>query len=97
MKQPNSKNTPTPRRHALFALGLALISQSVLATPGQSQLSTVQAWLLAVGGTLITIAVMYVGLKMAFQKTPFHELSHVLIGGIIFGCAPMLAALFISG
>lgn len=97
MKRQHSQETPAMRRQALVALGLALISQSVLATPGQSQLSTLQTWLLAAGGIIITIACMYVGLQMTFRKTPFHELSHVLLGGIIFGCAPMLASMLISG
>ncbi|MFT3960907.1 TrbC/VirB2 family protein [Propionivibrio sp.] len=97
MEQQHSQKTPALRRQALFTLGLAFISQSVLATPGQSQLSTVQGWLQVLGGTIITIAVMYVSLKMAFQKTPFHELSHVLAGGVLFGCASLVGSMLISG
>lgn len=81
----------------LFALGLALVSQAALATPGQSQLSTLQTWLLAIGGIVITLALMYAGLEMAWKKKPFSEISHVFFGGILFGAAPMIAAMIISG
>lgn len=95
MKQQHFQQASRPQ--ALIALGLALISQSALATPGQSQLSTLQTWMLVCGATVITIALMYCGGKMAFQKTPFHEISHVFFGGILFGCAPVIAAMLISG
>lgn len=97
MKHQYVQKIPALRSQAFIALGLALISQSALATPGQSQLSTLQTWLLAAGATIITIALMYCGLQMSFKKTPFHELSHVFFGGILFGIAPMVGAMLISG
>ena len=97
MKYQHSQKTSALRPQALIALGLALISQSALATPGQSQLSTLQTWMLVGGATVMTIALMYVGVQMAFKKTPFHELSHVFFGGILFGSAPMIGAMLISG
>ena len=96
MEHQQSHKTPATGR-ALFALGLALISQAALATPGQTQLSTLQTWLLAIGVTVITIALMYCGLQMAFKKAQFQDISHVFFGGILFGSAPMIAAMLISG
>lgn len=84
-------------RQAIFTLGLMLASQAAMATPGASQLSTLQTWMIAAGGLIVTLALMYVGLKMAFQKMPFHEVSHVFWGGILFGAAPMVGAMLVAG
>lgn len=84
-------------RQAILTLGLMLISQAALAAPGVSQLSTLQTWMVAGGGIIVTLALMYVGLRMAWQKTPFHEVSHVFWGGILFGAAPMVGAMLIGG
>jgi 1,4-dihydroxy-2-naphthoate octaprenyltransferase len=97
MKHQHVQKTSALRPQVFIALGLALISQSALATPGQSQLSTLQTWLLAGGATVITLALMYCGLQMAAKKTPFHEISHVFFGGILFGIAPIVTAMLISG
>lgn len=83
-------------RLVAIAIGLAFC-QSALATPGQSQLATVQTWIYALSAIIVTIAIMVVGFKMAFQKIPFHECSHILWGGIAIGAAPTIAALLISG
>lgn len=97
MKQPHHNKKPLLAPQTLIALSLALISQSAFATPGQSQLSTLQLWLTVIGATVITLALMYVALQMAWKKTPFHENSHVFWAGILFGSAPMIVAMLISG
>lgn len=97
MKQGTKQNPPTLQlRLAALSIGLAL-SQSALATPGQTQLSVVQGWMLAIGGFIVTIAVMVVGFKMMYQKIPFHECSHVLWGGILVGSATAIGGTLIAG
>ncbi len=87
---------PNALRTVAVAVCLAL-SQSALASPGQSQLATIQGWLYALSAVIVTIAIMVVGYKMAFQKMPFHECSHILWGGIAIGSAPTIAALLVAG
>lgn len=82
-------------RLTALAIGLAFC-QSALATPGQTQLSTIQGWLYALSAVIVTIAIMVFCFKLLFQKTPFHECSHILWGGIGIGAAPTIAALFIG-
>lgn len=90
MKQKHTHQT-------ILALGLMFISRAAFAVPGASQLSTVQTWMIAIGAIIVTLALMYVALKMTFQKMPFHEVSHVFWGGILFGAAPMIGGMLIAG
>lgn len=80
----------------MAAFGLAILSQSALAVPGQTQLTTFQAWALVLGGIIITLALMYAAVGMMWQKKPFSEISHVFIGGVIFGSAPIIGAVLVG-
>lgn len=76
---------------------LALISNSALATPGQAQLSTLQMWLTIAGAIIVTISIMFAAFKMMVQRTPWADISHVFMGGVLFGIAPIVGAMLIQG
>lgn len=84
------------RQATAFVICLALC-QSAFAVPGMTALTTVQTALVAAGAVIMTIAVMMVGFKMAFQKVPFHECSHLLWGGILVGGASAIAGVLMAG
>jgi type IV secretion system protein VirB2 len=84
-------------RRVLLAFALAILSQSALAVPGQTALNTVSQWLLTLGVIVLTIAIMWAAFGMMFQKKHFAEISHVFLGGIMFGSASTLAGLALMG
>lgn len=62
----------------------------------KSTLNTVQTWLLSIAAVIITIALMFVGARMAFQSAQWKDVAPVFWGGILIGGAPGIAALFVG-
>jgi type IV secretion system protein VirB2 len=57
-------------------------------------LTTVQTFLIGIGVVIATIAILLVGFKMMYRKTPWDEVSHVFWGGLIAGSAVAIASWF---
>ena len=62
----------------------------------EGKLKPVQDALQAVGGVVVTIALIYVGMKMVFQAAEWKDVAPVFWGGILIGGASVLAAAFID-
>ena len=55
-------------------------------------LANVQSILIGVAVTVFTIALMWVGFKLAFQHAKWSEVSNIVIGAIIVGGAAGIAS-----
>lgn len=62
---------------------------------GQNILEQVRVWLLGIAGVSITIALMYVGFRMAFQAATWKDVAPVFWGGVLIGSASSIATLFL--
>ena len=79
-------------------LAIAVFSASIT-VPAYAQIAQATTVMTMVQNTLIglavivfTIAIMWVGYKMAFQHAKWSEVSNVFIGGILVGGAAAIAA-----
>ncbi|MES2899566.1 MAG: TrbC/VirB2 family protein [Pseudomonadota bacterium] len=86
-----------------IAAQLCLLACAMIATPAFAQIAKVnstmtqlQSILTGVAVTIFTIALLWVGFKMAFQHAKWAEVSNIVIGGIICGGAPGIAAWLIN-
>lgn len=61
-----------------------------------SALNKVQVFLLSIAGISLTIALMWVGFRMAFQSAQWKDVAPVFWGGIIIGSATSIASLLVS-
>lgn len=82
---------------------LAFVAALSLAPPAFAQIakvnatmSMIQSILVGVAVTVFTIAIMWVGYKMAFQHAKWSEVSNIVIGGILLGGAPAIAAMVVA-
>jgi len=66
-----------------------------LSQPG-AKLSAIQTLLLGVGGTVASLALLWVGFKMVFKHAAFQEVAHVFLGGLFIGCAGAFGAWIVS-
>lgn len=87
------KRTPTLHRTATGAV-LALAAHPAFAQLEKvnTTLTTIQTMLVGIAVIVITIAVMWAGYKMVFQHSRWSEISNIVIGGILIGAAPAIAA-----
>lgn len=83
-------------------IGLALLLL-VLAEPafagisvGQTLLDDIKGWLTLIGSTIITIALMVVGFRMAFQAAEWKDVAPIFWGGVLIGGAATLGPLFVK-
>lgn len=85
--------TSTLQRTATGAV-LALAAHPVFAQLEKvnTTLTTIQTMLVGIAVIVITIAVMWAGYKMVFQHSRWSEISNIVIGGILIGAAPAIAA-----
>ena len=72
---------------------LLLISNPVFAqlSKGTDMLEEVQSWLLIIGVTVLTIALMFVGFRMMFQAAQWKDVAPVFWGGVLVGGAAGIA------
>lgn len=61
-----------------------------------SKLAPVKDALVAVGVITVTIALIYVGMKMVFQAAEWKDVAPVFWGGVLIGGAATLASAFIA-
>ena len=90
-------------RAANVGTRLALSLMLLAASPAFAQISkvntvmsNVQTVLVGVAVTVFTLALMWAGFKMAFQHAKWSEISNIVIGGILVGCASGIAAWLIN-
>jgi type IV secretion system protein VirB2 len=90
---------PSPRIPSLAFIALV----ACYATPALAQvakvnsvMSSIQTLLIGISVTIITISLLWVGFKMAFQHAKWSEVSNVVIGAIIAGGAPGLAVWLVN-
>ncbi|MCF3642943.1 TrbC/VirB2 family protein [Rhizobium sp. TRM95111] len=91
-------NTRKPSR-ALAALAILLLAGFVVATPAMAQgldkvneaMENILALLRGVSITVVTIAIIWSGYKMAFQHARFADVVPVLGGGLMVGVAAEVA------
>lgn len=80
---------------------LALMLSNVAFAAGGTQsvnnlFDTILDTLQGVGLVVVTIAIMWAGYKVLFVGNTLQEVSKPLIGAILIGSAPWLAALFVG-
>lgn len=87
-------------KHATALVGcvalLAATNASAQVARVNSVMANVQTVLTGVAVTLFTIAIMFAGFKMGFQKAQWSEVSNIVIGGILVGGAAGIAAWLIN-
>jgi type IV secretion system protein VirB2 len=57
-----------------------------------SKLTALQVFLITASLTIITIAIMWAGMRMSYQHAKWADISHAFYGAVITGAAPGLAA-----
>lgn len=62
----------------------------------KAALNTLQSFLLGIAGVCITIALMFVGFRMAFQAAQWKDVAPVFWGGVIIGSASGIAAMLVG-
>ena len=82
---------------------VAIVSAGFFCAPALAQIAkvnivmtNVQSILVGVSITVLTIAILWVGYKMAFQHAKWSEVSNIVIGGILIGGAPGIAAWLVN-
>ena len=79
-------------RAAVLMLLLASSPAFAQITKVNTVLANVQSILIGVAVTVFTIALMWVGFKLAFQHAKWSEVSNIVIGAIIVGGAAGIAS-----
>ncbi len=82
----------------LFFIGDLALAQATggLTDSVKGKLSTVQTALTAVGGVTVTIALIYVGMKMIFQAAEWKDVAPVFWGAVLIGGAAIIGGALIN-
>ncbi|WP_083745305.1 TrbC/VirB2 family protein [Variovorax sp. KK3] len=79
----------------------ALATILVIASPAYAQfergtqaLTRVQTWFLSIGVILVSLAIMFVGARMAFHAAKWSDVAPVFWGGVLLGGGSAFASLF---
>ena len=96
MKPHDQANTSTRQGNVVVAC--LLVSLSLIPAPAFAQITKLQSTmekivsvLTDVGVAVFTIALLWVGFKMAFQHAKWAEVSNIVIGAFIVGGASGIA------
>ena len=91
-------NRPARIRDALFVASISVMCSPAFAQleKAKQTLSTVQTWLAGIAGVCITIALMFVGFRMAFQAAQWKDVAPVFWGGVLIGSATGVAAMLVG-
>lgn len=91
----------TAKHHLIARAGIAIMLTA--ASPAFAQISrvntvmsNVQTVLVGVSVTILTVAIMWAGFKMAWQHAKWSEVSNIVIGGILIGGASGIAGWLIN-
>ncbi|WP_136417577.1 TrbC/VirB2 family protein [Herbaspirillum sp. ST 5-3] len=63
---------------------------------GQTLLENIKTWLTTIGALVVTLALMFVGFRMAFQAAEWKDVAPVFWGGVLIGAAATVAPMFIT-
>lgn len=66
-------------------------------TKATSTLTTLSTWMQGLGVTIITIAVIWAGVKMIFGHQQMKDLGGIFWGSFLIGGASLIASFFFSG
>jgi type IV secretion system protein VirB2 len=80
----------------LSAVGAAAPACAQL-TKATSTLTAISTWMQGLGVTIITIAVIWAGIKMIFGHQQLKDLGGVFWGSFLIGGASLIASFFFSG
>lgn len=85
-------------RNGLFSLAVMVACSPAFAQMEKPKqlLTTMQFWILAISGSLITIALMFVGIRMAFQAAQWKDVAPVFWGACIVGSAAGVATMLVG-
>ena len=79
----------------------ALAAIAVMTSPAYAQfekatqtLNTVQTWLTSIGAVCVTLALMFVGFRMAFHAAQWKDVAPVFWGGVLIGGGSAIAGMF---
>lgn len=91
-------NRPARIRDALFVASISVMCSPAFAQleKAKQTLGTIQVWLVSISAAIITIALMFVGFRMAFQAAQWKDVAPVFWGGVLIGAAPGIAAMFVG-
>ena len=83
-------------RNASGLAAVALMSSPAYAQfqKGTQLLNDLQGWLLSIGAVVVTIALMFVGFRMAFQAAQGKDVAPVFWGGVLIGGGSAIAGMF---
>lgn len=60
-------------------------------------LTTISTWMQGLGITVITIAVIWAGIKMIFGHQQMKDLGNIFWGAFLIGAASLVASFFFNG
>ncbi|WP_292938087.1 TrbC/VirB2 family protein [Noviherbaspirillum sp.] len=84
----------------LLALAMPELAQAAGAggglDVGKDLLTQIASWLDGLGVLVVTIALMVVGFRMAFQAAEWKDVAPVFWGGVLIGGAATVAGLFVG-
>jgi len=63
---------------------------------GTTMLNSVQTWLTTISVTVVTMALMFVGIRMVFNAAQWNDVAPVFWGGVVIGAAAGLASMLVS-
>jgi type IV secretion system protein VirB2 len=62
----------------------------------QTTMDRIQSLLVALGVTVVTIAIMWAGYKISFQGARFQDVTGILIGGTLIGGSAAFAGFIVN-
>ena len=80
----------------LASIGIACSPAFAQLEKAKQTLTLVQTWLTGIAGVCITIAVMFVGFRMAYQAAQWKDVAPVFWGGVLIGSASGFAAMLVG-
>lgn len=63
---------------------------------GTTMLTTLSTWLSGIAITLVTLALMVVGVRMIFNAAQWKDVAPIFWGGVIIGGAAGIASMLVS-
>jgi len=88
------------RTKPAFVCALLLLSThpafAQISSTAGTLLGNVNAWMLGIGGVIVTCALMFVGFRMVFQAAEWKDVAPVFWGGVLIGSAAAIGPQLIA-
>jgi type IV secretion system protein VirB2 len=86
------------RRNIQLIVSSLLFSATAHAqlTKANASLSTILSWMEGFGATVITLAVMFVGYRMAFGAAQWKDVAPIFWGSVLVGSAAFIAPILLG-